>query len=76
LDRLCGLNYFGRLNSGAVRYTNRGIQGIVGIFARLKCRGSGLSRAGDPKTGEFEPAEVMKRFGEEVPAKNALMEYE
>jgi hypothetical protein len=32
-------------------------------------------RTGDPKTGEFEPAEVLKSFGE-VPAKDALMGYE
>ncbi len=34
-----------------------------------------FSRAGDPKTGEFEPAEVLKRFGD-VPAEDALMGYE
>ncbi len=32
-------------------------------------------RAGDPKTGEFEPAEVLKSFGD-VPAEDALMGYE
>jgi hypothetical protein len=34
-----------------------------------------FARAGDPKTGEFEPAEVLKSFGE-VPAEDALMGYE
>ncbi len=34
-----------------------------------------FSRAGDPKTGEFEPAEVLEKVGE-VPAEDALMGYE
>ncbi len=34
-----------------------------------------FSRTGNPKTGEFEPAEILKRFGE-VPAEDALMGYE
>lgn len=34
-----------------------------------------FSRSGDPKTGEFEPAEVLRRFGE-VPAEDALQGYE
>jgi hypothetical protein len=32
-------------------------------------------RSGNPKTGEFEPAEVLKQFGD-VPAEDALMGYE
>lgn len=31
-----------------------------------------FSRSGDPKTGELEPAEILKSFGE-VPAEDALM---
>jgi hypothetical protein len=34
-----------------------------------------FSRTGDPAIGEFEPADVIKRFGE-VPADEALMGYE
>lgn len=34
-----------------------------------------FSRSGDPKTGDFEPAEVLKSFGE-IPAEDALMGYE
>jgi hypothetical protein len=34
-----------------------------------------FSRTGDPKTGEFEPAKVIKCFGD-VPAENVLMGYE
>ncbi len=32
-------------------------------------------RSGNPRTGEFEPAEVLKSFGE-VPAEDVLMGYE
>ncbi len=34
-----------------------------------------FSRSGDPRTGEFEPPEMLKSFGE-VPAEDALMGYE
>ncbi len=34
-----------------------------------------FARSGDPKTGEFEPAEVLKRIGD-MPAKDVLMGYE
>ncbi len=34
-----------------------------------------FARSGDPKSGEFEPAEVLKSFGD-VPAEDALMGYE
>jgi hypothetical protein len=34
-----------------------------------------FSRTGDPAIGEFEPAEVIRRFGE-VPSDDLLMGYE
>jgi hypothetical protein len=34
-----------------------------------------FGRCGDPKTGKFEPAEILKRFGD-VPAEDALMGYD
>ncbi len=33
-----------------------------------------FSRAGDPKTGKFEPAEVLKSFSADAPAEDAMMD--
>ncbi len=44
-------------------------------MANIHAGAVAFSRSGDPKTGEFEPAEVLRRFGD-VPAEDALMGYE
>jgi hypothetical protein len=43
-------------------------------MARASAGAIAFARSGDPATGEFESAEVLKRFGA-VPAEDALMGY-
>jgi len=44
-------------------------------MARASAGSIAFARTGDPSTGEFESAAVLKQFGE-VPAEDALMGYE
>lgn len=44
-------------------------------LATLHAGAIAFSRKGDPATGEFESAEVLRSFGE-VPTEDALMGYE
>jgi hypothetical protein len=44
-------------------------------MARVSVGAVAFSRSGDPGTGEFDAARVLKQFGE-IPAEDALIGYE